>query len=83
MAELCASESRVADVVSDVSLCCSSNDGGGGERVLWKILDALERVSSPSEVELVVFSGDADVSAQDILAKAKVCLPSLSLCYNS
>lgn len=57
----------------DTGLVIRSNGGGGGERVLWLAVkavdDDLRRRRSPARV--VVFSGDSDVGQDAILAKAK------------
>ena len=47
-----------------------SNAGGGGERVLWTAIAALQR--SDPDVLSVVYSGDIDASKGKIIAKVKV-----------
>ncbi len=47
-----------------------SNAGGGGERVLWTAIAATQR-SNPDVVS-VVYTGDTEVSKEQIIAKAKV-----------
>ncbi|RDB14695.1 GDP-Man:Man(3)GlcNAc(2)-PP-Dol alpha-1,2-mannosyltransferase [Hypsizygus marmoreus] len=45
------------------------NAGGGGERVLWTAIAALQRTEH--DVVSVVYSGDVDASKIDIIAKVK------------
>ena len=47
-----------------------SNAGGGGERVLWAAIRATQ-VKWP-KAKCVVYTGDHDVTKQDILARVKV-----------
>lgn len=48
------------------------NSGGGGERVLWVAIKALEALSSPQRrLRVVIFTGDLDASGASILKKAK------------
>jgi hypothetical protein len=49
---------------------CTSNAGGGGERVLWTAIAALQR--NEPDVISVVYSGDIDATKQDIINKVKV-----------
>lgn len=49
-----------------------SNDGGGGERVLWRAIDALQQLDTQNKIDIVIYSGDKNVSDQDILDKAYV-----------
>ena len=51
-----------------------SNSGGGGERVLWCAIKALEMSQGGGDdlsfkVECVVYSGDLDASKDDILLR--------------
>jgi hypothetical protein len=46
-----------------------SNAGGGGERVLWTAIKAMQ--GSAPDVVHVVYSGDQGVSKEDIIAKVK------------
>jgi ALG11 mannosyltransferase N-terminus len=48
----------------------ASNAGGGGERVLWTAIAALQR-TDPNVVS-VVYSGDVEATKEDIIAKVKV-----------
>ncbi|KAL4263266.1 GDP-Man:Man(3)GlcNAc(2)-PP-Dol alpha-1,2-mannosyltransferase [Pleurotus pulmonarius] len=45
------------------------NAGGGGERVLWTAIAAMQ--NSDPNLLFVVYSGDVDASKQEIIAKAK------------
>ena len=45
------------------------NAGGGGERVLWTAIRALQ--NEHSHLKFVVYTGDQDVSGEDILMRAK------------
>ncbi|GLB38552.1 putative ALG11 mannosyltransferase N-terminus [Lyophyllum shimeji] len=45
------------------------NAGGGGERVLWTAIAALQRTET--DVVSVVYSGDTDASKSEIIAKVK------------
>jgi alpha-1,2-mannosyltransferase len=47
-----------------------SNAGGGGERVLWTAIASLHRTER--DIVAVVYSGDTDVSKEEIIAKVKV-----------
>ncbi len=56
--------------------CCDgacSNAGGGGERVLWVAVKALEEHAFARPVSVVVYTGDTDVTPEQMLEKAKVC----------
>eukprot|EP01125_Pyxidicula_operculata_P020886 TRINITY_DN7851_c0_g1_i1.p1 TRINITY_DN7851_c0_g1~~TRINITY_DN7851_c0_g1_i1.p1 ORF type:complete len:474 (+),score=80.95 TRINITY_DN7851_c0_g1_i1:37-1422(+) len=44
------------------------NDGGGGERVLWRIVDVYQK---HSKFKIVVYSGDLSTTPEKILEKAK------------
>lgn len=48
-----------------------SNDGGGGERVLWLLIQSLQSLPGAKKFEIVVYSGDVDVSGDEILKKAE------------
>jgi alpha-1,2-mannosyltransferase len=48
----------------------TSNAGGGGERVLWTAIKAIQK--DFPEVISVVYSGDIDVDASDILENVHV-----------
>ena len=48
----------------------SSNAGGGGERVLWAAISALQR-KEPNVIS-VVYSGDTDATKEKIIDKVKV-----------
>lgn len=47
-----------------------SNAGGGGERVLWTAIAALQRTEP--DIVSVVYSGDIDATKDEIIAKVKV-----------
>lgn len=47
-----------------------SNAGGGGERVLWTAIASMHR-TEPDHVA-VVYSGDTEVSKEEIIARVKV-----------
>ena len=49
-----------------------SNAGGGGERVLWTAVAAMQR-SNPNLV-CAIYSGDTDATKEEIIAKVKVSL---------
>lgn len=62
----CCTDLRLLDL-------CGSNAGGGGERVLWVAIKALERLCTPScGIHVVIYTGDGDAKPTEILAKAKV-----------
>ncbi|KAK6100652.1 Glycosyl transferases group 1 family protein [Brugia pahangi] len=48
------------------------NAGGGGERVLWCAINAMQKKFG-EKYRYVVYSGDVDVTPQKILQKAKDC----------
>lgn len=52
----------------------SSNDGGGGERVLWRMVDNLQKMDKDNKLEIAIYSGDLNVTPHEILAKIKVWL---------
>lgn len=45
-----------------------TNDGGGGERVLWCAVKAVQEESS--DLECVVYTGDHDASPESLAARA-------------
>lgn len=45
------------------------NAGGGGERVLWSLIQAIQ--SNHSDFQVVIYTGDCDVSCDQILSKVK------------
>lgn len=47
----------------------TSNDGGGGERVLWRLVESLKK--KQPNVDVVIYTGD-NVSPQQILKTAEV-----------
>lgn len=47
-----------------------SNAGGGGERVLWTAVALIQRTEP--EVISVVYTGDADATKEEIIAKVEV-----------
>ena len=49
------------------------NSGGGGERVLWCAIRALEELHSTGTVPIhvIVYTGDVGIPAADILKRAK------------
>jgi len=53
--------------------CLRSNGGGGGERVLWLAIKAVADLlaAERSAARIVVYSGDSDVGAAAIVAKAQ------------
>jgi hypothetical protein len=60
------------DVV-DPPIISRSNAGGGGERVLWVAIKALEQLCTPARgIHVVIYTGDGDATPAEILAKAKV-----------
>lgn len=48
----------------------SSNAGGGGERVLWAAITAIQH--KDSDIISVVYSGDTDTTKEKIIEKVKV-----------
>jgi alpha-1,2-mannosyltransferase len=52
-----------------------ANSGGGGERVLWCAIKALEEVhlddKSPNKYHVIIYTGDNDATPQQILQKCK------------
>ncbi|EJW78018.1 hypothetical protein WUBG_11075 [Wuchereria bancrofti] len=48
------------------------NAGGGGERVLWCAINAMQKKHG-EKYRYVVYTGDVDVTPQKILQKAKDC----------
>jgi hypothetical protein len=57
------------------------NSGGGGERVLWLAIRALQTSRIDAlPLRCVVFTGDSDVTPSQILDKAKVLPQPLSRC---
>lgn len=52
------------------SLTDSSNAGGGGERVLWTAIKAMQR--NEPDIVSVVYSGDIDASKTEIIDKVLV-----------
>ena len=69
-----------------------TNDGGGGERVLWCAVKAIQEETADLHIDCVVYTGDHDASPQSLAARAldrfgvnlihppKVPSLSLSLC---
>jgi alpha-1,2-mannosyltransferase len=47
-----------------------SNAGGGGERVLWTAIAFIHRTER--DIVSAVYTGDTDVSKEQIIAKVKV-----------
>lgn len=49
------------------------NAGGGGERVLWRAIHALARLSAEHErgLHIVVYTGDVEMSSAEILANVQ------------
>jgi len=47
------------------------NDGGGGERVLWLLVQSLQTHQKAHQFEIIVYSGDVDFSGEEILKKAE------------
>jgi alpha-1,2-mannosyltransferase len=47
-----------------------SNASGGGERVLWTAIAAMQRTDRT--VVSIVYTGDTDASKEQIIAKVKV-----------
>ncbi|XWS56752.1 hypothetical protein CRYUN_Cryun09bG0112400 [Craigia yunnanensis] len=45
-----------------------TNDGGGGERVLWCAVKAIQEQNA--DLESVIFSGDHDASSQSLMSRA-------------
>lgn len=45
------------------------NAGGGGERVLWALIQAIQ--SHHSDFQVVIYTGDCDVSSDQIVSKVK------------
>lgn len=52
-----------------------SNAGGGGERVLWTAIAAIQR--QEPDLVCVVYTGDFDFSKDAIIERVKVCLASM------
>ena len=58
--------------------CIISNAGGGGEKVLFSAIKAVENIKLDLEAKLrrkiyiVIYTGDNDVNKEDILSKTKV-----------
>jgi alpha-1,2-mannosyltransferase len=52
-----------------------SNAGGGGERVLWTAIASMHRTER--DIVSVVYSGDIEVSKEEIIAKVKVSFRSV------
>ncbi|VDN27231.1 unnamed protein product [Gongylonema pulchrum] len=48
------------------------NAGGGGERVLWCAVNAMQKKYG-EKYHYVVYTGDVDVSREEIISKAKSC----------
>lgn len=48
-----------------------SNDGGGGERVLWRLVESLKK--KRKDIDVVIYTGD-EVAPTTILKTAKVVL---------
>ena len=53
-----------------------SNGGGGGERVLWRAVQETlaEFAANRRSIRCVVYTGDCDVDATQILKLCQVCL---------
>ena len=49
-----------------------SNAGGGGERVLWTAIAAMQRTNP--DIISAVYSGDTDATKAEIISKVKVGL---------
>jgi hypothetical protein len=60
----------IANSRTNVQILRCSNDGGGGERVLWRMLAGLIEQDVSQKLELVVYSGDAATTPRAILEKA-------------
>ncbi|CAM9941410.1 unnamed protein product, partial [Discosporangium mesarthrocarpum] len=64
--------SREATVVAFFHPYC--NAGGGGERVLWRAVHALGRLSKDRggrSIHVIIYTGDVEVSPEDIIAKVR------------
>jgi hypothetical protein len=62
---------------SDSTRLIVSNSGGGGERVLWTAIAAIQRTQP--DIVNVVYTGDVDSSKQAIIHAVKVKLLSYRL----
>ncbi len=50
-----------------------SNDGGGGERVLWKMIGAIQQhPDNKGQIRICVYTGDYKETKESILANVKV-----------
>lgn len=58
-----------------------SNDGGGGERVLWKIIQSFQQLQTEKDISLYVYSGDL-VSIHDTHQRKQLILDKVMVCWN-
>jgi hypothetical protein len=56
-----------------------SNDGGGGERVLWKIIQSFQQLQTEKDISLYVYSGDL-VSIHDTHQRKQLILDKVMVC---
>ncbi|KAF3942874.1 hypothetical protein CMV_030511 [Castanea mollissima] len=47
-----------------------TNDGGGGERVLWCVVKAIQEETSHLDLDRVIYTGDHDASPHSLMARA-------------
>ncbi|KAK4564659.1 hypothetical protein RGQ29_006655 [Quercus rubra] len=47
-----------------------TNDGGGGERVLWCAVKAIQEETSHLDLDCVIYTGDHDASPHSLMARA-------------
>ncbi|KAL4614260.1 hypothetical protein ACB092_07G041400, partial [Castanea dentata] len=47
-----------------------TNDGGGGERVLWCVVKAIQEEPSHLDLDCVIYTGDHDASPHSLMARA-------------
>ncbi len=48
------------------------NAGGGGERVLWTAIRAIQSQYNPEKVRIYIYTGDVNVAPETILENARV-----------
>jgi hypothetical protein len=56
------------------------NAGGGGERVLWTAVKALQMKYSTDQVRIFIYTGDIEVPPETILENARVSLSDVLVC---
>jgi alpha-1,2-mannosyltransferase len=48
-----------------------SDSGGGGERVLWQAVQAIQENHAGKDVKIIIYSGDRHAQPKDIIARAE------------